>query len=171
MDYFAFYDLPRQFFPDQDKIRRAFLIKSRQLHPDYFSFSLSGEKQKAEELAGLNNQAYQTLLDDDKRLAHLLDLEDKLPEEGQAQLPQAFLMEMMEFNEALMELEFEPDPEQIARMDTELDRLAGQLLADVIPVMEGFDRNEQVDLQLVVDYYLKKRYIRRLKTNLSKLGS
>ena len=109
MDYFAFYELPRQFFPDQEKVRKAFLVKSRQLHPDYFSFSLSGEKQKAEELAGINNQAYQTLRDDDKRLAHLLDLEDKLPEEGQAQLPQEFLMEMMDFNEALMDLEFEPD--------------------------------------------------------------
>ncbi|HRW75007.1 MAG: co-chaperone Hsc20 [Lewinellaceae bacterium] len=171
MDYFAFYELPRQFFPDQEKVRKAFLVKSRQLHPDYFSFSLSGEKQKAEELAGINNQAYQTLRDDDKRLAHLLDLEDKLPEEGQAQLPQEFLMEMMDFNEALMDLEFEPDPDKIAGLDDALDQLAGELKAEVLPVMEGFDRNEPVDLQPVVDYYLKKRYVHRLKANLAKLGS
>lgn len=171
MDYFAFYDLPRHFFPDQERIRRAFLIKSRQLHPDYFSFSLSGEKQKAEELAGINNQAYQILKDEDKRLAHLLDLEDQLPEEGQAQLPQAFLMEMMDFNEALMELEFEPDPDKISGLHTELDQLAEHMKDEVIPVMESFDRNEAVDLQPVVDYYLKKRYIQRLKANLAKLGS
>ncbi len=171
MDYFAFFGLPRQFFPDQDKIRRAFLIKSRQLHPDYFSFSMAGEKQKAEELAGINNQAYQTLLDEDLRLAHLLGLEEVLPEEGKAQLPQEFLMEMMEVNEALMELEMAPDEEKKSTLQRELDELGEGLKSAVLPVMEKWDSGEQVDLQPVVDYYMKKRYVRRLKTNLEKIGS
>ncbi len=171
MDYFSFFKLPRQFFPDQEKVRRAFLIKSRQLHPDYFSFSLSGEKQKAEELAGINNQAYQTLLDDDLRMAHLLSLEEVLPEEGKAQLPQAFLMEMMEVNETLMELEFDPSPEKKEALHKELEELAQQMKSAVQPVMEQWDAGEPVDLQPVVDYYMKKKYVRRLKSNLEKLGS
>jgi molecular chaperone HscB len=171
MDYFAFFGLPRHFFPDQEKIRRAFLIKSRQLHPDYFSFSLSGEKQKAEELAGINNQAYQTLLDEDLRLAHLLDLEDVLPEEGKAQLPQAFLMDMMEVNEALMELEFDPSAEKKESLRKELDELDEQMKAVARPVMERWDMGESVDLQPVVDYYMKKRYVRRLQSNLEKMSS
>lgn len=171
MDYFAFFGLPRQFFPDQEKIRRAFLIKSRQLHPDYFSFSLSGEKQKAEELAGINNQAYQTLLDDDLRMTHLLDLEELLPEEGKPQLPQAFLMEMMDVNESLMELEFDPSEEKKNALHQELVNLSAELKKEVLPVMERWDAGELVDLQPVVEYDMKKRYVRRLLANLEKLNS
>ncbi|MCF8237257.1 MAG: hypothetical protein K9I85_03815 [Saprospiraceae bacterium] len=169
MDYFAFFGLPRQFFPDLEKIRRAFLIKSRQLHPDYFSFSLSGEKQKAEELAGINNQAYQTLLDEDQRMAHLLGLEEVLPEEGKAQLSQEFLMEMMEVNEALMELEFEPSVEKKESLSKELQELDERMKAVARPVMEQWDNGEHVDLQPVVDYYMKNRYVHRLQSNLEKM--
>lgn len=170
MDYFAFFGLPRQFFPDQEKVRRAFLIKSRNLHPDYFSFSLAGEKQKAEELAGINNQAYQTLQDEDLRLAHLLALEDALPDEGKARLPQEFLMDMMEINESLMELNMDPSEEKRVLLESALIELEDRLRSAVIPVMQAWDSGEQIDLQPVVTYYLKKRYVHRLKSNLDKLG-
>ena len=45
--------------------------------------------------------------DPDLRMRYILELEGSLGEEGQNQIPQDFLMEMMEINEALMELEFD----------------------------------------------------------------
>ena len=129
------------------------------------------EKQKAEELAGINNQAYQTLLDDDLRMTHLLDLEELLPEEGKAQLPQAFLMAMMDINEALMELEFESTPEKKSALHQELENLSAELKESVLQTMQQWDAGELVDLQPVVEYHMKKRYVRRLLANLEKLDS
>ena len=172
MDYFAFFRLPRQFYPDQEKIRREFLIKSRQLHPDYFSFSLSGEKQKAEELAGINNQAYKTLSNFDARMRYVLELKGLMPEEGQSSLPQAFLMEMMDVNEQLMELEFDFDPERYADVLREVGRREQELLAEVTSVLEAFDSSPigNIDLQPVVDYYFKKKYLLRIRENLGKFA-
>jgi molecular chaperone HscB len=158
IDYFAFLDIPRAFFPDEGMIRARYLANSRQWHPDVHTRGLEGSRDKAEELAGINNQAFSTLMHFDRRLEHLLALEGFLPEEGQAQLPQDFLMDMMEVNEELMELAMEDDPDKRRAITHRLEEMERDLLEAVTPIMAAFDRNGSGDLKVVRDYLLKRRY-------------
>ena len=61
------------------------------------------------ELSTVNNKAYQVLSDPQKRLHYILELKGVFKEGENYLLPQTFLMEMMEVNEDLMDLQFEPD--------------------------------------------------------------
>jgi len=162
MDYFAFLGIPRAFFPDEGRIRATYLANSRQWHPDAHTRGLEGSRDKAEELSGINNQAFTTLMHFDRRLEHLLALEGFLPEEGQAQLPQDFLMEMMEVNEELMELTMEDDPEKRREITRRLEEMERELLEAVRPIMVGYDLDGSGDLKAVRDYLLKRRYFQRL---------
>lgn len=170
-DYFAFYRIPRQFFPDQRALRQAYLRISREAHPDFFTQSFSHQRLKAEELSSLNNQAFATLSDWDARLAHLLMLEGVMPAEGEAQMSSDFLMDMMEINEQIMELHMDTDVDRVAVLREEiLNREAG-MLDEVKHVCNQYDKGEETDLSAVSDYYLKRKYLRRILASLDALES
>lgn len=165
-DYFAFMGIPRAFFPDEGVLRKTFVENSRRWHPDVHADGLQASLRKAEELSALNNQAFATLRDFDKRIDHLLALEGFLPEEGQAQLPQDFLMEMMDVNEELMELAMEDDPLKRQELAAHVDAMERELTTSVQPIMAAYDRDGSGDLQQVCDYQLKRRYFHRLRTRI-----
>jgi molecular chaperone HscB len=170
-NYFAFYGLPVSFNPDLVELKRLFYENSRKYHPDFFV--QAGEERQAEvlELATINNLAYRTLSDEDKRIQYILRLYDMMEEEGKAKLPQEFLMDMMDINEILMELEFEPDAEKLQQVKAAVEKIESQLYESVLPVMRVFDKSPEKSLLTAVkDYFLKKRYLLRIKENITKFA-
>jgi molecular chaperone HscB len=170
-DYFALYDLPRQFYPDLPLLRRQFLRISRESHPDYHVQAVSGQRLKAEELSSLNNRAYAALSDWDARIAHILSLEGVLPAEGESQVAADFLMEMMDLNEVLMELEMDPDPARAQSLRRQLQTIEDDILEAVKESLLAYDRGDQTALGPVCDYYLKRKYLARMLANLETLAS
>ncbi len=172
MDYFAFFDLPPRLVIDEDALRKAYYANSKKYHPDFYT--LESEEKQAEilELSTLNNQAYQTLADFDRRLRYVLELEGALADEGQNQLPQTFLTDMMDINEALMELEFDPDPETHAKTQQRIEALEVQLLQEYWPVVQQYTYPcaDPAQLAMLKDFYLKKRYLLRIRENFSKFA-
>ncbi len=172
MNYFTFFDLPPRLVIDEDALRKAYYAYSKKYHPDFYT--LESEEKQAEilELSTLSNQAYQTLADFDRRLRYVLELEGALTDEGQSQLPQAFLAEMMELNEALMELEFDPDPEKYADARQRVEALEQQLLQEYWAVVQQYMHpcTDPAQLAALKDFYLKKRYLLRIRENLSKFA-
>lgn len=171
LDPFAFYGLPRRFFLDEGELRRKFLEKSRAFHPDHMSRNLPAEQEKALELSGLNNRAYGILKDFQQRLRCILTLEGMLSDEKEMPLPQDFLMEMMEWNEEMMELQFDPDPMKFSELEQKLMHLESLILQEARPSMEAYDLEGNADLVPVRDYLGKQRYLSRLKENLEKAHS
>nr|WP_199082508.1 Fe-S protein assembly co-chaperone HscB [Pedobacter sp. ASV19] len=109
MDYFELYGLSLSFNPDPAVVKQKFYELSKKFHPDFYIMESQEKQEEVLELSTLNNKAYQILSDPQKRLHYILELKGLLTEGENYVLPQSFLMEMMEVNEALMELEFEPD--------------------------------------------------------------
>ena len=101
MNYFEFYDIPISFKIDAAALKRTFYRLSKKYHPDFFTQESEEKQAEILQLSSLNNEAYQTLSNFDRRMKYVLDLKGVLAEEGQNQIPQAFLMEMMEINEGL----------------------------------------------------------------------
>ena len=98
-----------------------------------------------------------------------------LLEEGKQEIPPDFLMEVMELNEQLMELEMEPDPNVVASVENEVNALAETLDAGIEPVLTGYpglppDVRPQA-LQQVRTYYLKRRYLLRIRESLAKFAT
>lgn len=125
-------------------------------------------------MASRNNEAFKILSDPDKRMRYILEIHDLLGDEtNQVALPQAFLMDMMDINEALMELEFDFDPAKYQTITNELDSYTQQLEKSVEPYLSKSleDVDTKDTLIFVRNFYLKKRYLLRIKENLRKFAS
>ena len=173
MNYFEFYDIPVGFEVDESALKRIFYANSKKYHPDFFT--LAEEEKQAEilELSTLNNKAYHTLRDFDLRMKYVLDLKGILQEEGKNQIPQDFLMEMMDINEALMELEFDFDEEAYKKVKIQLQGIENELFASVADILKDYT-DEEADggaLEQIKEYYLKKRYLLRIRENLNKFAA
>lgn len=173
MNYFDYYGLPLSFQLDIAALRRVFLQKSKQFHPDFHTLADATQQAEAMRQSAFNNEAWSTLSDPDRRMRYLLTLKGTLGDARQEQVPQDFLMDIMALNEAIMELEFEPNDTQIAQISASVDALAADLWADIQPILSAWeDTPEHVDaLHTVRDFYLKKRYLERLREKLATLSA
>lgn len=172
MNYFEFFGLPVSFRVDESALRRVFLQNSKQYHPDFHTLADEAEQARMLELSTLNNEAFKTLSDPDRRMRYVLEINGLIGDEGaQPPLPQAFLMEMMDINENLMELEFEPEPARYAATLQALENIEKELFEAVRPTLETWTEADGTEaLHTVRDYFLKKRYLLRIRENLSKFA-
>jgi len=172
MNYFEFYDIPISFKVNAAALKKTFYKNSKKYHPDFFT--LESEEKQAEilELSTLNNKAYQTLTDFDARMKYVLELKGVLGEEGKNQIPQDFLMEMMDINEALMELEFDFDEPTYQKAKSNIESLDNQLFEEVQSIIANYEDEtaSEKNLHLLKTFFLKKRYLLRIFQNLSKFA-
>lgn len=171
MNFFDFFGLPVRYTIDPDDLKAKFFENSRKFHPDLHSQSSPAVQAEMLEKSAVNNRAYKVLSDPDQRLKYLLDIFEVLKAEGKNEVPHDFLMDMMDYNEALMELEMEPDSEKLTLLNDKLKELENDLRTAVVEVLKAPDAaclTEQ-EWSALADYYLKKRYLDRFRSNLSKL--
>jgi molecular chaperone HscB len=156
-DYFAYYGFEPSLELDENELRRRYLEKSRQYHPDYYAHAHPDEQSVALVETAFNNAAFNELKDREKRTAHVLRLFGLLDEAGSPvetiDLGKDFLMAMMDAGEAL---EAHPEPDVFRRSLAE-EWLAGEAEARqkaVPPTRES--------LMDVAKFYLRRKYLNRL---------
>lgn len=172
MNYFDFYNIPIAFDIDLSALRRQFLTFSKQYHPDFYTLESETKQAEILELSTLNNEAYKLLKDKDKRIQYILELKGLLGKEIKTELPQAFLLDMMDINEQIMELQFDYDQAAHLAIAKEVQAKEEALEVQVLPLLEQYNdaQSNIEDLEKIRDYYLQNRYLTRLKENLNKLG-
>jgi len=175
MNYFEFYDLPVAFNINQQLVKRKFYELSKQYHPDFYINESREKQQEILELSTLNNKAYQVLSDLRKRIEYVLDLNGLLVEGEKYQLPPDFLMEMMEVNEALMELEFDTDAAQVDRVSAQVELIEGELKSDLDALLAEFDQAEEDRRKAIVeqikDIWYRQKYLLRIRDSLNRFAS
>ena len=120
-NHFALFHLPEKFTVDGAALDAAYHAVQNQVHPDKFSTASDAEKRVAMQWATRANEAYLTLKSPLKRASYLCELHGiDLQTESNTSMPTAFLMQQMEWREAL-------DDARAARDDTALDALDGAL--------------------------------------------
>ena len=164
-NYFQLFHLPPAPTIDEAALKKTFYANSKRYHPDFHTLEDAVTQQEVLEKSTLNNQGYKVLADPDLRLKHLLELKGVLGAEGTNEVPQDFLLEIMEVNEALMELEFENDPMMRLKVTGLIDQLEADLRSEVARVYDTYDDATATphQLQLLKEYYLKRRYLLRLR--------
>lgn len=173
-DYFAFYGLPLSFNPDMAVVKQQFYALSKKYHPDFYINENQEKQAEVLELSTVNNKAYQVLSDSQKRLHYILEFKGILKEGENYALPQSFLMEMMEVNEALMDLQFEPDAARLAALKAEVATIEQGIAAEIGKQTTLFDNLNAVaqddSLLVIKDLYYRNKYLIRIRESMDKLS-
>ena len=160
MNYFELYEMPVSLQVDKKYVQEKYFELQKKYHPDFFSNESEEEQADVLERSSMINKAYKTFQNDDETIKYVLQIRSLLEEEEKYQLPPAFLAEMMEINEALMEV----DDSSLEETETKISQLEKHLYDEVQVIIEYYNdvntTNEQ--LLLVKDYYFKKKYLNRI---------
>ncbi|MBS1586411.1 MAG: Fe-S protein assembly co-chaperone HscB [Bacteroidetes bacterium] len=173
LNYFELYGLPVNFHPDAAAVKAKFYQLSRQYHPDRFANAEEEAKLESLRMSAMNNDAYKTLNSPDATMAYILKLNHLLEDEEKYSLPNAFLMEMMDLNEAVSDAEMGDDDSSRATAKDALEEqlntwneAAGKLTAQ----FNAGDHSETLLLQ-IKDYYFRKKYLLRIKERIDRFAT
>jgi molecular chaperone HscB len=116
-DHYALFALPRGFRLDTTVLDKRYREILAQVHPDKFAHAGDAEKRLSLQWATRVNEAYQTLKNPLQRARYLLSLfGQNLDAETNTAMPSEFLIEQMEWREAVAEA-------RLAREHGELEQL------------------------------------------------
>ncbi len=128
-DDFTLFDLPRQHALDRGELDRRWRALQSEVHPDRFAAQGDAAQRIAMQWAVRVNEAYQRLKDPLRRGAYLCELAGApIEAENNTAMPAAFLMQQMEWREALDEARTQADVQAI---DDGVEQVERSLLADL----------------------------------------
>jgi molecular chaperone HscB len=132
-DHFARLGLARRFDLDPREVERAYLARSRDLHPDYFANASTAERLAAEALSAMLNEAYATLRDPFRRAEYCLMLAGGPSASEQKEMPADFLEEILELRMLIEESREAEPPDQAALsvLEKQLEARRQSLLAEI----------------------------------------
>ena len=120
-NHFELFALPPRFSVDTAQLDQAYHDVQGRVHPDRFTTASDAEKRVAMQWATRANEAYQTLKHPLARAAYLCELNGvDLQVESNTAMPPGFLMQQMEWREALDDARGNRDEAALATLDTAL---------------------------------------------------
>jgi molecular chaperone HscB len=120
-NHFELFHLPQRFAIDLDALDKAYREVQSRVHPDRFAHATDTEKRVAMQWATRANEAYQTLKSPFKRAAYLCELNGiDLQVESNTAMPAEFLMQQMEWREALEDAKAAKDVDAVERIEAEV---------------------------------------------------
>ena len=167
MNYFELFEIPIQLQVDAKQLSGKFLQLSRRYHPDFYTQDTPDAQEDALQKSALLNKAWNVFQQPDEILAYVLKLKGLLTEQEKFQLDPAFLMEMMEINEAIEE----KDPTRQASLNERLVELQQEIYAPVKKIVEEYQEGvtTEADLLKIKAYYFQKKYLDRISSSLAPL--
>ncbi|MGB7180721.1 MAG: Fe-S protein assembly co-chaperone HscB [Burkholderiaceae bacterium] len=114
-NYFEFFSLPQAFGIDLHALELAYRQVQSAVHPDRFANAGSAEKRYAMQLATLANEAHQALRNPLTRARYLCEINgEEIGAEDNTAMPAEFMMQQLEWREALEEA---VDADDLAAVD------------------------------------------------------
>jgi molecular chaperone HscB len=139
-NHFDLFHLPATFALDLGALDAAYRDVQSQVHPDRFVNSTDAEKRVAMQWATRANEAYQTLKNPQKRAQYLCELHGvDLKTESNTAMPMDFLMQQMEWREALGEARAARDVEALDALDAEVKSARKARLAQIGQQLDAGD--------------------------------
>ena len=175
VDFFDFYGITQNFFIDDESLKSKFLKKAKLNHPDFY-VNNPVKYNEAMEQTSINNQAFKILNKFDSRVEYILKNHGLL-KESKNEIPQDFLMEMMDINEDIMDLQFEFNSKKNKEVKSKIQRIGEDLELKIHTLASEYDKsdvslsNETLKiLEQIRNYYLKQKYVLRLQQSLDKFA-
>ena len=164
MNYFELFDFPVSFYIDKNILEERYEALRRIYQPGFSPDEPLEELPDMVEKALLVDKAYLVFQDQDETIQYVLQLKDMLPEEGEYELSEQFLMEVRDINEELVELELDEKQEQLMNVEQKVNTLILKVYEDLASVMESYkeDAGTEETLLQVKDFYYQKKYLQRI---------
>jgi molecular chaperone HscB len=139
-NHFELFQLPMRFAVDAAALDSAYRDVQGKVHPDRFVGATDAEKRVAMQWATRANEAYQTLKNPQKRAQYLCELNGvSLQVESNTAMPMAFLMQQMEWREALAEARAAKDVDALEALEAQLRADRKVRMADLERVLDAND--------------------------------
>jgi len=131
-DYFTLFGLPRRYALDEASLEAAWHRLQSQVHPDRYAHLPDADKRRAMQWATRVNEGFRTLKKPLARAQYLLVLAgvDAAVETNTAMSPE-FLIEQMEWREAVEEARAAGEVEELEQLHTRLLHHAREVRADL----------------------------------------
>ncbi|MBY0245071.1 MAG: Fe-S protein assembly co-chaperone HscB [Sphingobacteriaceae bacterium] len=166
MNYFELYQVDINFKIDKNAIKSKFYELSKKFHPDFYINESIEKQNEILELSTLNNKAYQTLSNVEKLIPYILELKSILTKDENFQLPKSFLIEMMDINEALMELSFDDNPIEKDKLKSLIETKKNELITEMNRLFDEFELKKSSNANEILinikNVYYKQKYISNL---------
>jgi len=142
-NYFDFFSLPQQFEVDLKALESNYRKIQSDSHPDRFVISSASEKLASMQTATVANEAFQTLKSPGLRGAYLLGLSGIVAlDDKNNQMPADFLMQQIEWREAVEDAEHARD---ITALEHLLDEIAVEAKELQMHLSSQFKQNQLAD--------------------------
>lgn len=120
-NFFQLFGLPEQYRLDNAQLDQQFHALQMQVHPDKFAHLPEAERRMSMQWATRVNEAYQTLRNPIRRGRYLLSLHGvDTQEETNTAMPGDFLMQQLEWREAIEEAQRANDAAELDAMESRL---------------------------------------------------
>ncbi len=137
-NHFALFQMTPAFAIDAAALDAAYRELQGRVHPDKFAAATDTEKRVAMQWATRANEAYQTLKNPLKRAAYLCELNGiDLGIESNTAMAPAFLMQQMEWREALDDARDSRDLDALAQLEAALRAERQQQLQDIGALLDS----------------------------------
>ncbi len=120
-NHFSLLGLPVRFAIDPQALEDAWRAVQGAVHPDRFAGGTDTQRRLALQYSTRINEAHDTLRDPLRRAAYLCELHGvSIDAESNTAMPADFLIQQMEWREALDDVRLASDPRGLAQLDQEL---------------------------------------------------
>lgn len=166
MTYFDLFEIPVQLQVKSASLSKRFFELSKKYHPDYYVNEGAEAQADALEKSSLLNKAWKTFQNPDETIKYVLQLKGLLEEEEKYELPPAFLMEVLEINEQLMDADDTASQKDIR---ASMEALQKEIYGPVKEIVEHYSEGVTTEKELlqVKEYYYKKKYLDRIRRQLA----
>ena len=141
---FALFGVPEQFAQDAGQLAERWKTLQKEAHPDRFAAQGAAAQRVAMQWSVRINEAWQRLKDPLKRAAYLCELHGApIRAEDNTAMPAAFLMEQMEWREALDDA---TSPQAVDALETQVQAAHRTMLArcqDLLDVQHAYAQAAQ----------------------------
>lgn len=158
-DYFALFGLPTGFAIDMDRLEQAYLDIQGRVHPDRFAHLSDADKRLSMQWATHANEAFRTLKSPLTRGQYLLELQGVDPAfETNTAMSSDFLMEQMEWREALGEAREAADEEVLEDLSRRIRHANCTLIEQL-----GEELDQKRDLRAAADTVRRLKFLEKLQ--------
>jgi molecular chaperone HscB len=157
-DFFTLFHLPRRFQIDSTALEQAYRDLQAQVHPDKFAHLPEAERRLSMQWTTRVNEGYQTLRSPLNRARYLLNLQGvDTQEESNTAMPHDFLMQQMEWREALEEALQAKDMDALEGLEQRVQHESRVLQQDL-----AADLDEKHDYPAASGIVRKLKFLERL---------
>jgi molecular chaperone HscB len=154
-DYFALFQLKPQFKIDRQALESAYLTVQQKVHPDMHAQASDSDKRVSMQLSALANSAYRTLMKPIQRGLYMCSRNGVDPQlETNTAMPAQFLMQQMEWREALDDVRDQPS--KLDSLYKEVEQTRENLLKEVEATIDGANDFEMAAKQLRALLFIDK---------------